>query len=220
MKVPASLQALPAHASRNASLFISLLLGAGIGTELARIAMSLVLGSHSAPMPPPPPAAPTHAPRVSAASIVSSHLFGRLETVSAQDPDKAPASTASLKLVGTLAGRDPAAGLALLSDEGKASVLKIGESLTGASLRYVYADHVILDRAGTLERLSLERAPPGAGQGIVKTTAPRETGRQAGARKATPPSTVRATHRHLRRHRPGHRRRTHKTLRAPKRSDP
>jgi type II secretory pathway component PulC len=127
MKVPASLLDWPAHASRRASLFVPLLLGAGIGTELARIAMSLVIGSHPPPLPPP--------------------------------PDDAPASTANLKLVGTLTGSDPATGLALIADDGKASVLKIGESLTGVSLRYVYADHVILDRAGTLERLSLQRVP-------------------------------------------------------------
>jgi general secretion pathway protein C len=91
-------------------------------------------------------------------------LFG-LATAdpSAQDPANAPLSSANLVLAGTIATQDPKHGIALISDGGPSKVYAVGDRVSGAALHSVYLDHVILDRAGTLETLVLQRLVAGSG---------------------------------------------------------
>ena len=60
-------------------------------------------------------------------------------------------------LAGTIATSDPKRGVAIISDGGPAKVYAVGDNVGGASLHSVYLDHVILDRNGQLESLTLPR---------------------------------------------------------------
>ena len=182
MKIPTIVRGMPSLASMHASMMATLLFGAGIGNELAGMAVTALVGLTPAPMPLPGPRTSRQAAPVSIDSIVSAHLFGQAAVLAAQNPDDAPVTTASLKLVGTLSSPDPTVGVALVTDETRSSVLQVGESLSGASLRYVYADHVILERAGILERLVLERpaaSPLIAPANVKPPVAPRRRHRSA-----------------------------------------
>jgi type II secretion system protein C len=68
-------------------------------------------------------------------------------------------SAITLTLTGTLAAREPTQGLAILSDpKGGTHLWRVGAALPGhVQLRAVYADHVVIDRAGVLETLRLPR---------------------------------------------------------------
>lgn len=144
----------------NGPRLISLALAALIAVELARIAISLLNGT---PVKSPQPVLTRSAPGAPHAgidiqSVVSAHLFGvAAPDPSTQDPANAPQSTANLVLAGTIASQDPKRGVAIISDGGPAKVYAVGDNVGGASLHSVYLDHVILDRGGSLETLSLPR---------------------------------------------------------------
>src|SRR5712672_1285999 len=144
----------------NGPRLASLGLAALIAVELARIAISLLGGG---PVKSPQPAVAGVAPRaqhtgLDIQGVVSAHLFGiAAPDPSAQDPANAPQSTANLVLAGTIATQDPKRGVAIISDGGPAKVYSVGDNVGGASLHSVYLDHVILDRGGALETLSLPR---------------------------------------------------------------
>jgi general secretion pathway protein C len=108
---------------------------------------------------------------VDIAAVVNAHLFG----VAAQsgDPSDAPATTANLTLAGTLAGREPEQGWAIIGASGQAArVYATGASLPGgAKLFAVYPDRVILDRNGARESLLLPRLAGGAGGGVTPRAA-------------------------------------------------
>lgn len=118
------------------------------------------------------PVVPGAAPGVDIAAIVNAHLFG----VAAQsgDPADAPATTANLSLAGTLAGREPEQGWAIIGASGQAArVYATGASLPGGSKLFaVYPDRVILDRNGSRESLLLPRLAGGA----APSRAPRAAG--------------------------------------------
>jgi general secretion pathway protein C len=117
-------------------------------------------------------------PGVDIAAIVNAHLFG----VAAQsgDPSDAPATTANLMLAGTLAGREPERGWAIIGASGQsARVYATGASLPGgARLHAVYPDRVILDRSGARESLLLPRLSSSGGAGRSQ---PRAAGMPPGA---------------------------------------
>ncbi len=117
------------------------------------------------------PVVQTQANNVDIAAIVNAHLFG----VAAQsgDPADAPATTANLTLAGTLAGREPERGWAIIGATGQAArVYATGASLPGgAKLFAVYPDRVILDRSGARESLLLPRLAGGAGGGVAPRAA-------------------------------------------------
>jgi len=144
----------------NGPRLVSLALAALIAVELARIAISLLGGG---PVKSPQPALVSAAPRaqhtgLDVQSVVSAHLFGiAAPDPNAQDPANAPQSTANLVLAGTIATQDPKRGVAIISDGGPAKVYSVGENVGGATLHSVYLDHVILDRGGVLETLTLPR---------------------------------------------------------------
>jgi general secretion pathway protein C len=107
---------------------------------------------------------------VNVQSVVAAHLFGVAAlTPAAQDPSNAPPSSANLMLAGTIATQDPKHGVAIISDGGgPAKVYSVGDNVSGASLYSVYLDHVILDRNGALETLTLPRQLPPARAAIVR----------------------------------------------------
>ncbi|MBM4218650.1 MAG: type II secretion system protein GspC [Gammaproteobacteria bacterium] len=124
------------------------------------------------------PAVEVPSPGVDVAAIVNAHLFG--VAPQSGDPSDAPATTANLMLAGTLAGREPERGWAIIGASGQsARVYATGASLPGgARLHAVYPDRVILDRSGARESLLLPRLSSGAGAGRAL---PRSAGMPPGA---------------------------------------
>jgi general secretion pathway protein C len=143
----------------NGPTYLSLLLAALIAVELARMAISFLGGPVKTPQPVVNrPAAPHLRPGVDVQKVVSAHLFGvAAAEPGTQDPANAPLSSANLVLAGTIASQDPKHGVAIISDGGPSKVYSVGDNVSGATLRSVYLDHVILDRGGVLETLMLPR---------------------------------------------------------------
>jgi len=131
-----------------------------------------VLGSTGTESQPPPQAATAEAPPIDLAAIVNAHLFGIANT--AGDPSMAPATSANLTLAGTLAGREPEQGWAIIGASGQAArVYATGASLPGGTkLVAVYPNRVILDRNGARESLLLPRLTGGAGGAIPTASRP------------------------------------------------
>lgn len=103
------------------------------------------------------------------AALKNAAVFGR---IGGTDQPIVATSATHLSLAGVIAETDPAAGQAIIADSGSpAKVYRVGNTLPGnLVLRAVHADHVILDRGGTLERLDLPRQlTPG---GTLGPTAP------------------------------------------------
>jgi general secretion pathway protein C len=143
----------------NGPKLASLGLAALIGVELVRAIVSTFGGG---PVRSPQPVVANTAARApragfDAQSLVSAHLFGAAPVDSGQDPDNLPQSAANLVLAGTIATSDPKRGVAIISDGGPAKVYSVGDNVGGAALHSVYLDHVILDRGGALETLTLPR---------------------------------------------------------------
>jgi len=77
-----------------------------------------------------------------------------------QSGGAAPQTTMPLILAGVLADKDPAKGQAIIGDSAAAArLVAVGSMISGgARLHAVYGDHVLLERNGHLETLSLPRA--------------------------------------------------------------
>lgn len=94
-----------------------------------------------------------------AQSISKWHLFGN--TPGAASGANASVSTTGMVLRGTLADRDPAAGIAVISGgggDGSERAFRAGEAIAGGiKLGRVYPDRVILVRDGVEETLALTR---------------------------------------------------------------
>lgn len=110
-----------------------------------------------------------------AESLAGWHLFGNAAPVA--DPRRpagnAPETDQPLSLVGVLAEQDPALGVAFIADAGGSqSAYRVGAELPGGSrLRAVHGDHVVLDRGGSTESLSLARRD-GAGSAVAAGAGP------------------------------------------------
>jgi general secretion pathway protein C len=147
----------------NAPRTVAFVLAALIVLELGRVAFALVSNPVKSPQPATPLAAANNArPGVNVQDVVNAHLFGvAVADPGSQDPANAPPSSANLMLTGTIATQDPKHGVAIVSDAGGPSrVYSVGDRLAGASLHSVYLDHVILDRNGALETVTLPRLLP------------------------------------------------------------
>jgi general secretion pathway protein C len=148
--------------TRNGPWLGSMLIAALIAIELARITVMLASSNQLRPI-----ALPAAGPGMGAGmrraainvqSVASAHLFGiAAPEPGLQDPNNAPPTTANLVLAGTIATQDPTHGVAIISDGGPSKVYSVGDNLSGFRLHSVYLDHVILDRGGSLETLSLPR---------------------------------------------------------------
>jgi general secretion pathway protein C len=145
-----------------------------IAAQLAALVWRLLgsAGQDAAPEAVITPPAPT----VDIQTLVGGHLFG--VAAASGDPNEAPATTANLTLSGTLAGREPEHGWAIIGASGQsARVYATGTALPGGAKLYaVYPDRVILDRNGARESLLLPRIAGGAGGPI----APRVAGAMPG----------------------------------------
>jgi len=120
----------------------------------------------------PSTAAPAPSPL---ASISSARLWGTLPVVAA--PSVTQDTRLPLSLRGILSGE----GLAMIETSGSGTkVYRIGDSLPGgAILKDVLIDHVLIERAGVIERLALPRQNLG-------TQAIRDTSSTAGQDAAAP----------------------------------
>jgi len=149
-----------------ATLVFVVLLAAQLASLLWR-----VLGSPEQDAAMPPPVSGAVEPAVDLAAIVNAHLFG--VAAATGDPGDAPATSANLTLAGTLAGRDPEQGWAIIGASGQtARVYATGASLPGGTrLLAVYPDRVILERNGARESLVLPRLSGGSG-GMAGAYAP------------------------------------------------
>lgn len=160
-------------AGRHLPRWVALALVIAIGWQLASMIWMLVPAGEEEVVAPPPAASPAPSASnnrgsgIDVAGIVNAHLFGK---ASADAPapvqseiDDAPETRLSLTLKGTVAADDPAYSLAIIADSrGDEKVYSIRDSIPGgASLHAVYADRVILNRAGTLEALKLPREAEG-----------------------------------------------------------
>lgn len=135
---------------------VTALLATLLGLQVAYL-VTTGFRSHEAPITAPNVAAPaTDSTPTLLASLKNAALFGQVG--SADQPIVATSAT-HLSLAGVIAETDPAAGQAIIADSGSpAKVYRVGSTLPGnIVLRGVHADHVILDRGGTLERLDLPR---------------------------------------------------------------
>lgn len=135
---------------------VTALLATILGLQVAYLVTS-GFRSHEAPMTATsvPAAAPDSTSRTLAA-LKNVAPFGRLGSL---DQPIVATSATHLSLAGVIAETDSAAGQAIIADSGSpAQVYRVGNTLPGnLVLRAVHADHVILDRGGTLERLDLPR---------------------------------------------------------------
>jgi general secretion pathway protein C len=144
----------------NAPGVVSVVLIALIAAELVHDVLSLAHTSATLPavssrMAPGIPAGQG----VNVKEIVAAHLFGVAAVVRGglDEQDPAP-STAPLALAGTIATDDPNHGMAIIGGEDAGSkVYAVGQSVGGALLHAVYLDHVLLNRDGILESLSLRK---------------------------------------------------------------
>jgi general secretion pathway protein C len=147
--------------AHNAPGLVSLVLIALIAAELAHNVLSLAHTSSTLPAV-PSRTAPRAVPAgvgVNVEEIAAAHLFGvAVVSRGALDGQDPPPSTASLVLAGTLATDNPNRGMAIIGGEDAGSkVYAVGQSVGGALLHAVYLDHVLLNRDGILESLSLRK---------------------------------------------------------------
>lgn len=113
--------------------------------------------------------------------LVNAHLFGQAP---APDERLAAASAprdSTLVLTGTIATLNPSRGFALIGASAEtAHVHPVGDSLmSGAVLRAVYRDHVIVERAGQLRVVFFPR--PGKVAFVAAPIGPRVSPRESGA---------------------------------------
>ena len=134
----------------------------GITWQLAQLTW-LVMEPKAA-ITPIPVAAPTlrsTSPAVNTQSISDAHLFGLANAAPETDLSTLPQTQINLVLAGTIAFNDPQTGFAIVGENASsAKFYKVGGMINGGiRLHSVYADRVIIDRAGTLETLALPRGP-------------------------------------------------------------
>jgi general secretion pathway protein C len=169
--------------SRNRWAIASLSIAVLLCADLLHFCLAIWGGQALRPIAMPMPAsAPTggHSRR-DAASIIVAHLFGSAGEDPLRDSAKAPPSAANLVLAGVIATGDPRQGMAIISDAGPSKLYAVGGRVSGATLYSVYVDHVVLDRSGRLETLSLPRQ-------LSRTAAVQS---RSAAANAVPPPPVR-----------------------------
>lgn len=139
---------------------VTLAAAAAVAAQLAILVWKLVPGARRPPPPVPVQPAP---PPANLNGLIAAHLFGNASPDAVSGAD-APRTNVALVLAGTLAVRDPKAGLAIIGETAQSGhVYAVGATLPGGvRLHEVYADRVVLDRDGALESLPLPHAAGGA----------------------------------------------------------
>ena len=136
-----------------------------IAYQLATLTWTLVPGSAPAVAPAAPQSSGTRsASGADFSSLSGSHLFGEAADQPAPVPAAvldAPETTLSLTLKGILSREDDPNGGAIIStNRGEDRAYRVGQTIEdadGATLHSVYADRVLLNRAGRLETLRLPK---------------------------------------------------------------
>ncbi|MBI5461596.1 MAG: type II secretion system protein GspC [Gammaproteobacteria bacterium] len=158
---------------------VALLLGVWLLYRMATLVWQIV----PAPALPEGPVAPVNAtstaparPRLDVAEVVNWHLFGNAAapapgtTGGATGPIDAPETRLNLVLRGVLSSDNPKEAHAIIAEpNGTENFFRVGAALPGgAELKEIYADRIILMRAGRPETLRLPReAVEGAGGDTV-----------------------------------------------------
>lgn len=107
-----------------------------------------------------------------AVSVASFHLYGTPGGVISDAAPNAPDTGLALKLIGTIAGRDPLLGVALIADEGgQQGYYEPGRIVAGARVEAVYTDRVLLSVGGRQEILRMDR-PAGLASAVTSDAAP------------------------------------------------
>ena len=190
-----ALSTLSERLPHNASTVVSVVLTALIVVELVHDVRSLAHASATLPaaplrMAPGLPAGES----ANVKEIVAAHLFG-VATVDrgALDTQEPVPSTAPLVLAGTLATDDPKHGMAIIGGEDAGSkVYAVGQSVGGAFLHAVYLDHVLLNRDGILESLSLRKLMAATNSPARAVTRPRAAAAAAAAQDTVSSDAPRA----------------------------
>ncbi len=140
---------------------VTVLAAAALAAQLATVLWQFIPGARRAHAPAQVAA---FQPPADLSELTAAHLFGS----AAGDPvtgGEAPQSNVALLLAGTLAVRDPKAGLAIIGEPSQAGhVYAVGATLPGGvRLHEVYTNHVLIERAGLIETLLLPHAVGGGG---------------------------------------------------------
>jgi general secretion pathway protein C len=170
--LPAGLSRLARPSSAPALLpqVLTVVAAAALAGQLALLVWKFAPGARR---PPPPAPLAAGGQRTDLNAVARAPLFGVPPSAARSDGAGAPPTRAALVLAGTLAVRDPKAGLAIVGESAQAARLyAAGSNLPGgARLHEVYTDRVILDRDGVLETLMMPR-PSASGTGGTARLSP------------------------------------------------
>jgi general secretion pathway protein C len=172
---------LAARVNRSLPFWASLLLVAVIAWQLSALTWSLLPSPQPDISPLPALGASSGGPAGGAdlqrdlQAVIQAHLFGKAEERKDAPPPvvaEAPETTLSLTLQGTLAAERGEESLAIISERGgETKVYAVGDAIrSGTTLHSVYADRVLLERSGRLEKLLL---PKELGEDGLKSLQPR-----------------------------------------------
>jgi len=160
-----------------AHIIWALVPGSPLGDNIEAVGLPAAAGSGSSAQP----------GRANVASIAASHLFGESSTeavaIIPQGPIEELAETRlSLTLKGIIAGSDDSLSLAIIADNrDEDKIYAVNDAVVpGTTLHAVYAEQVVLNRAGNLEALKLPKEFP--------KTAPPTRRNQTSVRRTTTPS--------------------------------
>jgi general secretion pathway protein C len=118
--------------------------------------------------------APARTHQLDIAAITQAHIFGVAAAQVGDEGNLQPAQ--GYVLTGIIAGNDPQNGLAIIGTSPEtAQVYAVGDIIPGGvKVRSVYADHVVIDRNGQLESLTLPHEA-GVGNAAPPSTASLQT---------------------------------------------
>ena len=128
-------------------------LGVALAAQAAFLVTDLATSGSKATVPVRKTPARSH--QLDVAAITQAHLFGVNETPAGDDAHLTPAQ--GFVLTGIIAGGEPQAGLAIVGvSPESAQVYAVGDMIPGGvKLHSVYTDHVVIERNGQLESLTL-----------------------------------------------------------------
>jgi general secretion pathway protein C len=137
---------------------VSILLAVGIAVQAASIAVTTFVlqrsDNHGVGRPPVIRSAPA-----TVAAVVDAHLFGAIPAAPVS-AEQTSVSSSPLVLTGTIALTDPTRGFAIVGkDRLTTRTYLVGTMVAeGVTLREVYTDHVVVDRGGELETVSMPKS--------------------------------------------------------------
>lgn len=173
--------------AEQAARLVALLLGVWLLYRMAVLVWQIMPEPELAEMPTTMTAAATAAPqsakaRMDVANLVNWHLFGAPASMAPANTGgaiDAPDTRLNLVLRGVLSSDEPEGARAIIAEpNGNENFFRVGSALPGgAELKEIYADRIILMRAGQHETLRLPRE---AMEGAVSSPAQSDSGNSAG----------------------------------------